>query len=107
MITKIMIIVIIIIMIILIIKTSLIRKLTIKYYLQFISPRKHYLHYVQLKQYLLFLSIKKKKGHSISVVKIHSIKNILYIRKKNSIKKRFISTKLIYELTPLTHTLGY
>ena len=48
-------------MIILIMKTSLIRRLTIKYYLQFISPRKHYLHYVQLKHYLLFLSIKKKK----------------------------------------------
>ena len=74
-------------MIILIMKTSLIRKLTIKYYLQFISPRKHYLHYVQLKHYLLFLSIKKKKkGHSISVVKIHSIKNILYIRKKIQLK---------------------
>ena len=58
------------------------KKATIKTYLQFISPRKHYLHYVQLKHYLQFLSIKKKKGHLISIVKIHSVKNILYIRKK-------------------------
>ena len=41
-------------------KTLLIRKLTIKSYLQFISPKKHYLHYVQLKHYLQLLSIKKK-----------------------------------------------
>ena len=47
-------------MIILIMNTLLIRKLTIKYYLQFISPIKHYLHYVQLKHYLQFLSIKKR-----------------------------------------------
>ena len=37
------------------------KKATIKTYLQFISPRKHYLHYVQLKHYIQFLSIKKKK----------------------------------------------
>ena len=48
---------------------------------------------VQSKHYLHYSFRFKKKRQLISIKKIPSIKNI-YIQKKNSIKKQFISTKL-------------
>ena len=51
---------------------------------------------VQSKHYLHYSFRFKKKWQLISIKKIHSIKNISYIQKKNSVKKRFISTKLNY-----------
>ena len=55
-------------------------KLTIKSYLQLISLKKTYL---VKALFASFLSIKKKR-HLISIEKIHSIKNISYIRKKKN-----------------------
>ena len=51
-------------------------------------------------QNIIYNFFRLKKRHLISTGKIHSI------RKKNSIKKQSNSMKLIYELTPLSHTFG-
>ena len=67
----------------------LLTKLTVKSYLQLTSLK----NYSVKALFKLLLSIKKKR-HLISIEKIHFIKNISYIRKKKSIKKRFISTEL-------------
>ena len=69
----------IIIIIIIIIDKSkllLITKLTIKSYLQLIPLKKT----IQSKHYLHYSFRFKKKRHLISIEKIHSIKNISYIR---------------------------
>ena len=65
----------------------LITKLNIKSYLQLISFKKLF------SQSNIF-DLKKQERHLISIEKIHFIKNIAYIGKKNSIKRLFISTKL-------------
>ena len=67
----------------------LLTKITVKSYLQLTSLK----NYSVKALFKLLLSIKKKR-HLISIEKIHSIKNISYIRIKKSIKKRFISTEL-------------
>ena len=73
-------------------KTLLIAELTIKSYLQFISLKK------------LFSQNTIYSSFQFSLKKLVPLK--MYIFKKNSIKKRFIPTKPIYELVPLSHMLG-
>ena len=66
-------------------ETSLITKLTIKSYLQYISLKKLF------SQNTIYNSFRlKKKRHLISIEKIHSIKNVCTVcvfEKKNQLKK--------------------
>ena len=78
----------------------LIIKLIIKSHLQFILIKKLF------SQSTIYNSFRLRKRLLISIEKIHSIKHIYIFEKKILLKKRFISTILIYELTPLSHTLG-